>query len=876
MDTSKQKKRRPLWLRITLWTGLGTGLLLLLLVLVAAVFDKQITKQVLDQVRKNLKTELEVGDARLSLISGFPNASVDLRDVRLEDAFSDELLSAREVAFRFKLTSLFSGNIQVKDMRVSGGSIRVRITERGLANYDVFKRSAGSGTGSGGGGKPGGKAKSGMHIALENARLTNLLLSFQNAKTRQTAELVLHSAGFAGDFSNQQFNLSSQAELTVARLQLNDSRYLLGEKVRYNAVLAVDLRKNQYELQRVDLVVGGNTFAVEGSATDRPEYTDLNLKLLSKDSDVSVVFDLLPEPYHSYFNDFQSRGTYDFEGFIVGRASKTQTPTIGVQVALRDGQLSSEKLQSPLRNVSFRAVYSAPPDGTGVFEIADFKGTFGGEDLNFNLKIKNLDDPFLEFDCHGALPLAATYGLFNDPGVTGGDGLVRLNRLHLEGRYSDMTRMSRINTVQVGGEVEFDRAAIVYKDVPVQIQSGRIRLDDNLLVVSDLLLQAGNNDFSFRGNARNLLPVLFADSLNTADALLEFTAKLKARKLDVSQLIGLFSVQEKKEAVKGGKPRVDSLRTAGNVERQQLTDKLKGVFEASFDAFSYGDIQGSQFLGRLAFDHNQLVIKGDAQTMQGAVKLDGVAHFAISPTLKMRITARDIDLETCMRQCRNFGQDVITDANLRGTLSGRMVIWAFWDARNNLLMDRLRVYADISAVNGKLVGLKMLESFSTYAHIEDLRWVEFNDLQNYLEISNRSLYLPVMFIQNNALNLTLSGTHSFDNDIDYKIKVNVGQTIWNKMKGHGKEYEPLPQKEGWFNAYYSITGNLDKYEMVKGKEDVQAAFARSETRKQQIATVIDNEYKGIDSRPPRLEEDVEYLDPITGGQGRPGAVREEQ
>lgn len=863
MHNLPQKKRRPLWLRILLATGILLAVLALALVLVAAFFNEQITRRVLNEVSNSLRTELEVRDAGLSLLSSFPNASVNLADVRLKDAFGKNLLAAREVAFRFKITSLFGDRIEVKNLRISGGGIAVRINERGQANYDIFKKNNQ---------RAAAPTDSDLRIALENAELHNLLLSYQNAKTKQNAEINLRSAGFAGDFSAQKFILSSQADLTVARLQLDRSRYLLGKTVRYNAVIAVDMDKGLFDFQNVELTAGGNAFAVEGIAVDKPDYTDLNLKLVGKEGDVSLVVDLLPDPYHSYFSDFQSSGAYTFSGFVRGRASKTQTPTVGVEVALRNGAVKSEKLQSPLRNVSFRAVYSAPSSGKGVFEIADFQADFGGQPLAFDLKITDLDNPVVDFRCHGALPLNAAYGLFDNPAVTSGSGIARINRLTVQGRYADMTSMSRIPNVQAGGEIQFEDASIVFNGVPVTFQSGRLTLEDNLFLLDSLSVLAGRSDFALRGSARNLLPVLFADSLNTTNALLEFTTKLYARRFDIAQIMAMLAVQA--ETVQGGQPELDSLRTAANLDRQRLTDRLKGVFEATFEAFEYEKIQGQNFFGRLGFDHNILTIKGDMQTMQGNLNLDGTAHFAISPTLKMRITARDIDLRTCMEQCENFGQEVVTADNMRGRLSGRVVVHAFWDERNEFRMDRLRAYADVRATNGEIIGLKMLEDFSTFVHLEDLRRVRFANLHNYLEIRDRKLYLPAMLIQSNALNMTLSGTHSFDNDIDYKIKVNAGQTLLNRIKRHDPGLDPLPAKDGWFNVFYTIVGTVDQYDMKRGKKAVVGEFERSEARKKTIATAIDNEFRGVDTRPSREQDGAEYLDPIIGGQGRPGAVRE--
>jgi len=273
-------------------------------------------------------------------------------------------------------------------------------------------------------------------------------------------------------------------------------------------------------------------------------------------------------------------------------------------------------------------------------------------------------------------------------------------------------------------------------------------------------------------------------------------------------------------------------------------DKLKGTFEASINGFKYGKIEGKNFAGRLDFDHNNLNIRGNTSAMQGELALDGNARFDLDPSLKMRITARNLDLQTMLMQCENFGQEVITEENMRGRLSGRVVLWTYWNATGEFDMKRLRALADIQATNGELQKVKMFEDFSTFIHLEDLRRIRFTDLQNYLEIKDQKVYIPVMFLQSNALNMTLSGDQSFDNDIDYKIKVNAGQVLLNRLKKHDSDLDPLPEKKGGFNLYYSIVGNLDKYEMKRKKKTVKAEFERSEARKLQIAQAIDTEFGG--------------------------------
>jgi hypothetical protein len=45
-----------------------------------------------------------------------------------------------------------------------------------------------------------------------------------------------------------------------------------------------------------------------------------------------------------------------------------------------------------------------------------------------------------------------------------------------------------------------------------------------------------------------------------------------------------------------------------------------------------------------------------------------------------------------------------------------------------------------------------------------------------------------MDIHNNALNLNLSGTHTFDNVLDYKIKLSLSELLSKKRKSQNNEF----------------------------------------------------------------------------------------
>jgi hypothetical protein len=123
-----------------------------------------------------------------------------------------------------------------------------------------------------------------------------------------------------------------------------------------------------------------------------------------------------------------------------------------------------------------------------------------------------------------------------------------------------------------------------------------------------------------------------------------------------------------------------------------------------------------------------------------------------------------------------------------------------------------------------------------------------------------------MFIQSNALNITISGEHSFENDIDYNLQLNAGQVIMTKLKKHDRKLIPVPAKrKGLFNLYYNINGTIDEFDYKTAKKEVKNAFRRSEHHKREIksqlaevfgeAGVLKEEVKEI----PEWED--EFVDP---------------
>ncbi len=833
--------------------GLGVGAI--------ALFEDQIGERLVGVVNNNIATELRVDEVKLSLFSAFPRAAVHLNRVQLQDSQGGLLLEAEKVAFKFGLLGLIRSNYQIQSVTLSNGGIRVRINEAGQPNYHIFTTDTIQTT-------TDTIGKRHLNISLNEAVVSNMELIFEDEQQGAYVATTFLEGRFTGDFNPRAFTLKSDGQMENRFIELAQERYLAGKNIRYDADIFVNLKEQTYEIQKLALDVEANELLLDGKIEVWNNGLHYDLKMHTGDGQVGSVLQLLPQSYQKYLSDFESKGKFEFLGVIKGLENKEQNPNFTATLSLREGTLSSPRLTSDLKDVSFDAYYDNGKFRTSEssrFELENFSGYFNRELIELELIVRNFQDPKINFTCDGVIPLNSVYQLLNNPAVTSGSGELEVKNLQLAGDYDDMIDTRRIARVEASGAIEFDDAALTVNGEKVILDRGELIVDDNQLVIKELKLEGAGSEIRFEGEAYNLIPVLFADSLNSQRSELEFQAKLESPQLDIDRLMKLSALSQ---AIAESKDSaiIDSLRTLRIKQRERLTNFLKGTFDARVDNFNYQKIEGENFTGQLSFDNNQMGLIGSTYAMKGIATIDGNVFFERRPQLSAQIVCENIDATTFFEQTNNFGQSTVTSQNLEGKLNSQMVIRALWSPEGRFLEEDLEVLARLEVVEGELKNLDLMEQFSNYVKIKDLQRIKFAKLENVLEVRREVFYLPIMFVRSNALNLTVNGEQSFDNEFRYNIKVNAGQVLTNRFKKYDPSLSPKPaRRNGFFNLYYEISGTPDDYEVRTAKRQIKSEFERSQVRKDEIRQALQEAFgKSADVAEPSSMQD------------EAGSAREEQ
>ena len=129
--------------------------------------------------------------------------------------------------------------------------------------------------------------------------------------------------------------------------------------------------------------------------------------------------------------------------------------------------------------------------------------------------------------------------------------------------------------------------------------------------------------------------------------------------------------------------------------------------------------------------------------------------------------------------------------------------------------------------------------------IQELENVRFSKIKNQIEIRNSTINIPTMDVFTNSLNLELSGTHTLDNIIDYRVKLNLLQLLTNKLKSNTSFDPDATEKtpEGLLNLYITMQGPADNPVIKYDKKTVKEKIKKDVTiEKQTLKQTLQKEF----------------------------------
>ena len=824
-------------------TGIVLGGFVSLGLIIGFFYGGEIKRMMLEQLNQHLATEIKVKEFHFSVLKHFPYASFDMEEVMAQEVCDkkekDTLLYAKNISFLFNIMAVFDKNIAVKKVLVKDGSVNIHIDKNGKNNYHFWK-STGDSTGSS------------SSVDVQQITLNNIRIRYFNEHDSQDYLFVSKESSLNGKFSEDQFTLNTDANLFVNHFYVNKINYVIEKPVIIHSGLAVDTRTGAYNFGKSSVRIAEFLFDIEGSVLSSKEKTNLNLAITSHEADLEAFISMLPPVYVKYFDAYKSKGKFVFKSGIHGDVSHTRNPELAVAFSIRDGSVASKDNDISLQQLNLTGTYlNHSVNGKDELVIPSLTALLGGHAIKADLRLADLSNPFLTLHAAADLDLSQLQHFIKKDTLESLSGEMGL-KIAFAGKVKDLPSLSSGQQYQVkaSGTIDLRNVAFQLKRNPLVFKNinGSFTLQDNDIAVNTLTGNISSSDLKLSGRFNNFVNFIL---IPNQPAL--FNAKLTSTLLDLDELMANKATT-----------------TTGDTSYiLKFNPRLVSDLDVSVGNIRFRQFRATRMNGSIHLDHQVITGKGlTFAAMDGMVYMDATINASRKDSVFMNFDSKiaRLDVTKLFIQMENFGQSTMTDQNVKGVVSADVQFKSAWSVDLNIDSRKVRSVCDITIENGELHNFTPILALSKYLKVPDLNHIRFSTLKNQISISNQVISIPSMVINSSAMNITASGTHNFDNIVDYRLRLLLTDVLGKKVQSNSEFGEIEDDGLGRTQLLISMKGPVDNphfgYDKKGVKEKIKTDIVQE---KKNLKKILKEEFgmfkkdtSRVESRKKREELQIDW------------------
>jgi hypothetical protein len=797
-------------------------------------FKDRIIQQFIAEANKNLGTPVKIGKIDISAWSNFPDLGIVFQDVYVEDSHPGlyPLFTARSVSFFMNPIDAWNGIYIIRDLRVDKSETHLKIDEQGKSNFNIAKKETGAGS---------------ISFDLRNVRLSKSKVSYHDLKLLQHFDFESAKLSASVNLSKNIYHIEAEGDVLAEDISLSGYRLLHNKKLLIQASLEYDDKNKSINLNPSQISFEESLFNLNGNYVFK-NYSQIDITAKSKDATLQTILSLLPEQFSNRFKEYKSTGNIYFDLTLKGEISETKNPLLSIAFGLKNAELVHPKFKSRLQNANMEGSFATPSlkdFSSAKLFLKNIEGKLNDQPVKANFSVADFTDPVVDVQFHGKLEAASIVNFYPIDDLADLSGMVEAD-FSLAGKLSNLKKKSTARQVKVQGVINLKQVGFSLENRKIGFRNldGAMQFNNNDIAMSNLKGKIGNSDFLLNGFLKNVIPYFLFEGQPIG-----IEADLKSDFIDLDQSLawGL--------GVTGSKDFGFS-----------ISPDLHLNFNCDVREMKYKKFHPAQIKGNLLVKNQTAISRNITfKAMGGDLSVNGMVDARAKNKLEVSSSFKlnSIHLDSIFYVFDNFYQTFIEDKHLKGK--------AFADVNLEMTLDRgLKLFsntlvADISATikDGELNNFDPLQKLNRYIDDETLNKLRFADLKNDIHIENRTIYIPQMEVKSNATTITLIGTHTFDQRIDYRVvaplrskkKIDPDEAFGSiEDDGHGRS-----------KIFLKIIGTTDNYtvsldkdalkkkitaDLKKEVKELKDAFKTKGKKKQKELELEKDEYFDWDNNQP--------------------------
>ncbi len=722
------------------------------------IYADEAKQFVLRELNKKILAEVQVKEVDFSLLKKFPFATLEFKDVIVkestEKAEKDTLLQAASVLLHFNLIDILNGIYNLKKIQLKDAIAKPVIDEKGKENYKLWNSEASDDNQS-------------FDFSIDEVSLVNVQIQFLDLFHHHKVFIKTEKSLLSGNLSSEHYTLKTDLAFYADEIAFDNIIYVRNQPVKIALELDVDNLKSKYHIGKSDIAVAGLHFLADGIIEEVENGTAINLSLSGKNISIKSLLSLLPEEFSDYTKDYSSNGIFRFSGTVAGLLNEKSKPVIQADFNIDNGELFHKKTNIKAEHIKLNGSFNSQ---SGNLSLPDFYCNIGSGTFNGSLEIKNLPKPHINLEISSTVDLAEVHALFPFDNIEKISGKVALDA-SFSGNLKDQKDYTaedfrkskssgKLNLTAIDVKVKDNSHA--YKNI-----NAALLFDNNDVIIQKFSGNYSGSDFEMEGFFRNVFSWFFMENEK-----LVVDAKLRSKKLNLNELLN-----------------GDDSATADTAYNMDFGKKASLYLSIFAEELEFRRFRASNISGKVTFKDQKLKVEGAKfSALEGNFTLAGTLDGADGKTWKLNCNSdiSNVNISSLFYQMENFGQEVMQDKHISGKGSAKIQLSATFN--NNLDIDKKSIHciSNLLIEQGEIKDFQPLIDLSAFIKLPDFRNVKFATLQNVVEIKDEKIHLPKMDINSNAIDITVSGIHSFNDDIDYRVRVLLSDILARKAKDNNK------------------------------------------------------------------------------------------
>ena len=785
--------------RVFFYLALVTGVVFVAVTVSVFMYKDRIINQFIREANKQLNTPITIKRMDVSAFTHFPHLSIVFHEVYVEDSHPGQypLLTAKQISFQLNPIEVWRGNYTIQGMKIRDSETNLKINEKGENNYTIVKK-AKEGT------PPGGGA---LGFALSNVSLSNTIVHYVDMRILQDFTFTSNDLTASIRSAKDIYDIEAKGQLTSEKMMIGENNYLQGKSFAIKSHLIYDDDKKHLTIHPSDLALKNSSFSVRGTYGWK-EKNVINIATTGNDTDIQTLLSLLPESRSKKFEKYRSKGNVYFNAQLQGEISSESSPGISLDFGFRDATLYHPDYKTRIENAHMRGSFSTRDVNDlskATLSLKDITGKLNKENFQSNFVLRNFNDPDINLDFKGRIDAPSVLDFYPVEDIRYVSGSLIVD-IAFKGKVNLLKNKNTAQQVSTLGTVDLQGVNLIYgrNSVPLENLQGNLQFNNNDLALSNVTGKLGDSDFLLNGFFKNIITFLLFEGQPIG-----IETDLKAKYIDLNQL---FALGFGENTADGKTPEEFTFNLSKNVNLN---------FNCDIRSLRYKRFHGQAIRGDLLVK-NQMAVsrKLSLKTMGGNLSLSGIVdaknNKAIDVVTSLRL--QGIHLDSVFYVFENFNQTFIQDRHLKGRATADVDLEMTLNQNLRLFQETLIADIGISIAQGQLNNFEPLRKLERYVGDEALDRLRFSELKNDIHIERKNIYLPQMEVRSNVTDIKISGTHTFDQLIDYRLITPLRRKRITDVDSEGAIEEDA---QGNSRLFLKITGTTDNYRIAYDTEAVK-------------------------------------------------------